>query len=288
MAAVSNHNGFFPLSALQPDQRRHSAGRAVSPEREETPRVGEGAKVAAARPADAGPGQAPAREAAEIREPATGRRRREAAGRTRVIGDEDLAHLLADLEGQGSNGRPEPGEKVGRRPRRPRDGLLQHPGRETAPACVGRGDPVTASVAEQDRQTVGGQDGADGATPARGRGIGSAGLTLAGPGIGHVAPVHLVQPERFGGQRERRAQSLTVLGDVRRIVPHVLGQVQAVPGPTAHAARARRDRRAYRRRCGPVRVEALDHRKFFTIETQSHRESRKNNTLQLGGYAPDG
>jgi len=106
MAAISSHNGFFPLSALQPDQRRHSAGRAVPPEREETRRVGEGAQVAAARPADAGARQAPAREAVEIREPAPGRRRREAAGCIRVIGDEDLAHLVADLEGQGSNGRP--------------------------------------------------------------------------------------------------------------------------------------------------------------------------------------
>jgi len=152
MAAVSNHNGFFPLSALQPDQRRHSAGRAVPPEREETRRVGEGAQVAAARPADAGPGQAPARKAVEIREPATGRRRREAAGRTRSSATKTSRTSWPTSKARGPMAGPSQARRSAGAPGA-RATACSAPSRETAPACVGRGDPVTASVAEQDRQT---------------------------------------------------------------------------------------------------------------------------------------
>lgn len=168
---------------------------------------------------------------------------------------EHRAHFRPHFECVRSDGGPEPGEDVGRRAGHPLHHLRQHPGSKPPPAGVRCRDDRALAVAEQYRQTVGGQHGAHAARTARDRRIGAAATVVVG--IQHVRAVHLVHPPRF--RRQTGAQQRPVGRHGLRIVADMRRRIETVERRATDTTEPRRDAGLHGCRRRPV---GQDERQF--------------------------
>src|SRR5689334_16030683 len=110
-----------------PDERRHPAAFAVTAMREEAARIGHGAPLAPAQIRHSQRPQAAAREPHEVGLPPAARIRSEVVSRTRVTGEEGVAHVCAHLEVRLEDGRTQPGRELGGIHAQRGHGVFEHP-----------------------------------------------------------------------------------------------------------------------------------------------------------------
>jgi len=111
-------------------------------------------------------------------------------------------------------------------------------------------------IAQQQRETIRCQHGTD--LP---RACSDHGIRLAIPGIsdriGDPATMDLPQSMGLRGQAEARAQQGAILRHQGRLVPHMIGQIQAGKGAGTDTSAARRAQGPHLRRGGPARFNPL-------------------------------
>ncbi len=181
-------------------------------------------------------GKALARQCIQVAQPVAGTGRRKGFRCGVIEREERGTDLVADLIRRRADAWPEPSNKIRGLRAHAADARFNHPSQQSGPACVHSANLRSIPGAQQDRNTIGGENREDGAWRSRDRRISLrldqplgefsddriAGIPFPRlPGkvaegrkgaieVDDVCAMHLPQPARARGQRKRTNQQIAI------------------------------------------------------------------------------